>query len=334
MPLISRLVVALTPDELRTFLPERLAAGLGGLASQVDLIDTTDLAEASFHAHLERLNPEVLVGCWRTPSLPGRLPSSLKYVCYLGGSVRRLVTRAHLEEGLVVSNWGASISRVVAESALMLALASLRRAGKWMPAMQRDGSWKDSSLETASLFGRTVGIHGFGRVAQELTKLLRPFGVPIGICAPETDEAHYARHGARKISTLEELFSSNDVIFDLAPLIPATTGMITEALLRRIRPGGVFINVGRGAVVDEAALCAVAREGKIQVGLDVYATEPLPADSGLRNLPNVILSPHIGGPTTDRRRDAGAFGLANLRAYTEGRALESIVTPAVYDTAS
>ena len=334
MPPISRLVVALTPDELRTFLPEGLTAGLGGLADQVDLVDTTDLEEASFQTQLARLNPQVLVACWRTPSLPRSLPSNLRYVCYLGGSVRKLVTRAHLEKGLVVSNWGASISRVVAESALMLALASLRRAGEWMPAMQRDGAWKEPSLQTASLFGRSVGIHGFGRVAQELIRLLRPFGVPIGICAPEADDAHYARHGVTRVPTLEGLFSSNDVIFDLAPLIPATTGLVTEALLRRIRSGGVFVNVGRGAVVDEAGLCAVAREGRIQIGLDVYATEPLPADSALRNLTNVILSPHIGGPTTDRRRDAGAFGLANLRAYAEGRALDSVVTPAVYDTAS
>jgi phosphoglycerate dehydrogenase-like enzyme len=107
--------------------------------------------------------------------------------------------------------------------------------------------------------------------------------------------------------------------------------MVTERLLRLIRPGGVFVNVGRGAVVDEEALLRVAREGQIQIALDVYGTEPLPATSGLRGLPNVILLPHLAGPTTDRRRDAGAFGLRNLRAYAADEEIESVITPEIFD---
>ena len=213
----------------------------------------------------------------------------------------------------------------------MLILSALRRAGHWIPAMQRPGAWKDGRTETASLFGRRVGLHGFGGVARELTRLLRPFGVEISVCAPETDPELYATHGARPTATLEELFARSDVIVELAPLIPETAGIVTERLLRLIRPGGVFVNVGRGATVDEAALIRVAREGRIQVALDVYGTEPLPADSGLRGLSNVILLPHLGGPTTDRCRDAGAFGLRNLRAYLEDRPLEAVITPEVFD---
>ena len=334
MPSINTLAVALTAHEISTFLPEAMQADLLGLAETAQSIDPTSLSEQQFHRQLAILNPDVLVACWKTPALPADLPDRLRYVCYLAGSVKRLVTRAQLEEGLLVSNWGASISRVVAESALMLALAALRRAGRWMPAMQRDGAWHECKGETASLFHRRVGIHGFGRVSRELIRLLGPFGVELGICAPEADPALYAAFGARKIETLEELFSQNDIIFELAPLIPATVGIITEDLLRRIHPGGVFVSLGRGAVVDEAGLFRVLREGNILAALDVFATEPLPADSGLRGLPNVILSPHIGGPTTDRCRDAGALGLRNLRAYRDGRPMESVVTPAVYDTAS
>jgi phosphoglycerate dehydrogenase-like enzyme len=94
------------------------------------------------------------------------------------------------------------------------------------------------------------------------------------------------------------------------------------------------VNVGRGAVVDEAALLRVAQEGKIMVGLDVYGVEPLPLDSPFRGLRNVTLTPHIAGPTTDRRRDAGAFALKNLSAYFEDRPLQAVVTPAVYDTST
>ncbi len=271
--------------------------------------------------------------CWSTPPLPAELPPRLRYVCHITGGVRQLVARAQLERGLILTNWGGSISRVVAECALLLALAALRRAGHWIPAMHAAGSWRDDRPEGASLFGRRVGLHGFGQVARELTKLLAPFGVEIGVCAPEKDPALYAAHGAHRVATLEELFAQHDVIIELAPLSPATAGIVTERLLRLIPPGGVFVNVARGNVVDEAALLRVAREGRIQVGLDVYATEPLPADSGFRGLPNVVLFPHIAGPTVERRRDAGAFAWRNLKAYSEGRPLEAVITAEVFDLA-
>ena len=84
--------------------------------------------------------------------------------------------------------------------------------------------------------------------------------------------------------------------------------------------------------MDEEALVRVAREGLIHVGLDVFATEPLPADSGLRGLPNVVLLPHLAGPTLDRRRDAGAQTLRNLRAYSADRPLDAVITPEIYDS--
>jgi phosphoglycerate dehydrogenase-like enzyme len=162
-------------------------------------------------------------------------------------------------------------------------------------------------------------------VARELVRLLAPFDCRISVHAPDVKHAD-----VRDEPSLENLFAENDVIVELAPLIEETRGIVTEALLRRIQPGGVFVNLGRGAVVDEAGLLAVAREGKVWFGLDVYAHEPLAKDHPLRGLTNVMLTPHIGGPTTDRRQDAGSFGLRNLRAYVEGSPLEAVVTPEVY----
>ena len=98
--------------------------------------------------------------------------------------------------------------------------------------------------------------------------------------------------------------------------------MVTGDLLRSMPKGAAFVNVGRGAVVDEDALATVAAERPdIQVALDVYGTEPLPADSPFRGMENVLLLPHLGGPTTDRRRDAGDHGIENLRRYVAGKDL-------------
>jgi phosphoglycerate dehydrogenase-like enzyme len=331
MPKIHSLLAVLTPREITDFLPDTMLSELRSIAENVQIVDSTFLDAAHFHHLLADKNPDVLVACWKTPPLPPVLPANLKYVCYLTGSVKKLLTRAHLEHGLLLTNWGGSVSRVVAECALLLTLAALRRAGHWIPAMHREGAWKNGHAETASLFGRRVGLHGFGLVARELTKLLVPFDVEISVCAPESDPALYAAHRARPVATLEELFGHNDIVIELAPLIPATTGIITERLLRLIKPGGLFVNVGRGAVVDEEALLRVAREDRIQIALDVYGTEPLPANSGFRGLSNVILLPHLAGPTTDRRRDAGAFGLRNLHAYISDQLLQSKITPDVFD---
>ena len=322
--------VALTPVELRDFLPEPLNADLRSLAVGVRTININ----GSFRAALAAAAPEVLVAGWSTPLLPDSLPPSLRYVCYLAGSVKNLVQRRHLENGLLVTNWGGSISRTVAEGALWHILSGLRRGTQWTLAMHHDRAWKSGDPETASLFGRRVGIHGFGNVARELIALLRPFGCTITICAPDLDADTARQFKVVRADSLEPLFAANDVVVEAAPLNAATRGCVTAALLGRLRPGSVFVNVGRGAVVDEAALVEIARRGEVYFGLDVFATEPLPADSPLRGLRNVSLTPHLAGPTSDRRPDAGAFAVANLRAYAEGRPLQAVITPEIYDAST
>lgn len=334
MPKPAFVLALLTAEEVRDFLPEPMWSELRALGDGFRHQDPLALDAAQTEQLLRELDPEVIVAAWKTRPLPQPLPPRLRYVCYLCGSVKKLVTRAQLEQGLLLTNWGGSISRIVAEWALFHVLCCLRRATSWALAMHLEQGWKNSGTETASLFGRRVGIHGFGMVARELVRLLEPFGTQVEVFAPDVDATAEATWGVRRARSLEALFAENDIVVELAPLIPETVGIVTENLLRLIQPGGVFVNVGRGAVVDEAALLRVAREGRIQVGLDVFADEPLPVDSAFRGLRNVTLTPHLAGPTTDRRRDAGAFGLRNLKAYVAGDPLEAVVTPIVFDRSS
>lgn len=334
MPKPAFVLALLTAEEVRDFLPEPMWSELRALGAGFRHQDPLALDAAQTEQLLRELDPEIIVAAWKTRPLPHPLPPRLRYVCYLCGSVKKLVTRDQLEQGLLLTNWGGSISRIVAEWALFHVLCCLRRATSWALAMHLEQGWKNSGTETASLFGRRIGIHGFGMVARELVRLLEPFGTQVQVFAPDVDATAEATWGVRRAGSLEALFAENDIIVELAPLIPETVGIVTEKLLRLIRPGGVFVNVGRGAVVDEAALLRVAREGRIQVGLDVFADEPLPVDSGFRGLRNVTLTPHLAGPTTDRRRDAGAFGLRNLKAYVADEPLEAVVTPFVFDRSS
>ena len=336
MPRATSLLAVLTPTEVREFLPEPLLTQVRGIAEEFRLIDPTGMSEAAFARELAAIDPDIILGCWKTPPLPDALPSRLRYVCYVTGSVKKLVSRGHIERGLLVTNWGGSISRTVAEAALFHILACLRNASHWAIAMHQPGvaAWKNGLTDSRSLFCRPVGIHGFGPVARELVGLLKAWHCPITALAPDLTAELARAYGVERAASLDALFAQNEIIVELAPLIPATTGLITERLLRLIRPGGVFINVGRGAVVDEDALLRVAREGEIRVGLDVYTTEPLPADSGFRALPKVSLTPHTAGPTIDRYPDAGAFAVKNLRAHVEDRPLEAVVTTEIYDQSS
>ncbi|MFA5263286.1 MAG: hydroxyacid dehydrogenase [Opitutaceae bacterium] len=323
-----RLAVSLTPFEQGSFLPEPLFGQLRDIDPQLCMLDSRN----DFAAALAKAAPEVLLTCWSTPPLINP-PPSLRYVCHITGTVKRLLTRKQIEDGLTVTNWGNSVSRTVAEATLWHILTCLRRGTYWTFAMHQGQAWRGTNEDIASLFCRRVGIHGFGNITRDLLKLLQPFGCPVSVLSSHLSADKAQAYGVTLAPSLEALFSENDIVVDLAPLTPATTGIINEALLRRLRPGCVFVNLGRGPVVDEAALIRVAREGKILFGLDVFADEPLPADSPLRGMSNVFLTPHLA-MTPDRHVDAGAFALANLQAYANEQPLKSVVTLSVYDSST
>lgn len=334
MPAITTLLAVLTPNEQTRFFPGNLFDQVRALATEFHLIDPTTLSADQFHAELARLNPDVLLTGWQAHPLPAVLPSRLRYMCYVTGSVRRLVTRAQIEAGFLVTNWGNVISRTVAECALFHTLACLRRSTHWTFSIHHEKGWRDDWEQVCSLFERRVGVHGYGAVAREFLKLIAPFGCDLSVFAPDFDAAAAQTTGIKSATSLESLFSDNDVIVELAPLIDATRGSVTEKHLRLIRPGGVFVNVARAAITDEDALLRVAQEGHIQVGLDVFVQEPLPVESAWRGLRNVSVTPHIAGPTFDRYVDAGRHALRNLRHYAAGEPLIGPITPRAYDDAT
>jgi phosphoglycerate dehydrogenase-like enzyme len=330
-----RAVVALSDDEAADFFPGSMWAELAALLPGHRRV-RLPLASTDDWVRLWREQPaEILVSAWQAPPLNGALRpedlQSLRYVCYLAGSVRKAVPSDLMARGVVVTNWGASVAATVAECALMLTLMALRRAGYWAVAMHRDGAWKNSSTMTQSLLGRRVGLHGFGSISRSLVPMLRPFTERIQAYSPHVSDSLLAREGVRRAGSLEELFSGSDVVVELAAATPDNHHLVKEGHLRMIPEGGVFVNVGRGCVVDEEGLVRVAREGRLQIALDVFEKEPLPADSPLRGLPNVTLLPHLGGPTRDRRCDSGRLALRNLRAFLRGEALEAVVTRDVYE---
>ncbi len=330
-----RTIVALSDLEVADFFPGGMWAELESLLPGYRRV-RLPLSKPEEWVKVWREWPaEILVSAWQTPPLngtfgPGDL-GSLRYICYLAGSVRKLVPRELVARDVLVTNWGASIAATVAECALMLILMALRRASYWAVAMHREGAWKTAATVTQSLRDRRVGLHGFGAIGQCLVPMLRPFTDQIQAYSPHIPDAVLADHSVKRMNSLEELFSTSEVLVELAAATSENYHVVKEGHLRMIPEGGVFVNVGRGCVVDDTALARVAREGKLQIALDVFEQEPLPLDSPFRGLANVTLLPHLGGPTRDRRRDAGSLALKNLRAFLRGEPPEAVVTLDVYD---
>jgi len=332
-----RIVAAVTPRERARFLAGALTRHDFG--SRIEFAEERDLAPDRWAGRLEAWRPEILISAWSTPLLPEawllQAGCPLRYVCHVVGSVRNLLPRAFIERGGIVTNWGERISGQVAEHGLLLALAALRNQAAWGPFVARPVAERQiADLRTRSLFGLRVGIHGFGAVARALLPLLRPFGGAISAYSAGVPDGIIDRHAVRPAASLVELFATSDVLFECESLTPASRGFVSASVLAALPDDAVFVNIGRGGVVDDEALVREGAAGRLRLALDVVADEPLTPASPHVSVPGSILSPHIGGPTLDRYADCGAHALANLALYLAGTRPPEAISLAVYDRAT
>jgi phosphoglycerate dehydrogenase-like enzyme len=324
-------VIALTRGELDQFFPEGQAARLNSLFSESKICDPDQTKFSDWLESLRTLRPRIIVTAWRTPRLPFNLAGT-EYVCHIAGSVRGLVPRELIAAGLKVTNWGNTAAPLVAEQALLLILGALRSMPKWERFLAESHTHADSTvLQTRSLRQRRVAIHGFGLIARELVKLLRPFNVDISAYSAGVPREMMLEHGVRPAATLEDLAAGADVFVTCEALTDKTRGSIGRSVLSKLEPDSVFVNVGRGAVVNEEDLALVAAERGLRVASDVFTEEPLPRDSILRGIPGSLYSPHIGGPTLDWYPRCGASALENIDRFLQGQPLLHEVTLDIFD---
>ena len=242
---------------------------------------------------------------------------------------------AAVARGLRVVDTTHGSSWPTAEWALALALIGLRNAGALFrriiahqPAFP--GGVRPAAgpgYEGAELSGKRIGMIGFGHLARRLTELLRPFQVAIVAFDPFVPRELASAY--RVTFAPLPAVMDRDVVFSLVPLTPGTTRMIGAKELSRLRPGSVFVNVSRGAVVDSDALLARLRDGDVIACLDVFDPEPVPVDSPIIDLPNVFLSPHVGGFTEESRRRFFELMVTELIRHFDGLEPLAELTPGV-----
>jgi phosphoglycerate dehydrogenase-like enzyme len=235
-----------------------------------------------------------------------RLPN-LKLITIVGRSLPNLDMAAATEHGVLVAHSDFANPRFSAvrdatpELAWGLMIATVRNLAEEHRRM-RDGGWQSTTGMTLS--GKTLGVLGLGRTGKRMAQYANVFGMEVIAWSQNLTEEAATAGGARRVEKAE-LFAESDVVSIHVVLSERTRGLVGAAELALMQPHAYLINTSRGPIVDEAALIAALRAGRIAgAGLDVFDVEPLPPNHPLRQLPNVTLSPHLGYVT---REMLGAF---------------------------
>ena len=273
---------------------------------------------------------DILLTSWGCPRIDeqvlARAPG-LKAVVHAAGTVKAMVADAVWDRGILICSMAELNALPVAEFVLAMILLENKHVLPIMAEHQRMRRFPDESAYTgAGNYGKRVGLISASKVGRRVAELLRPFDLEVVIADPYCPAAEIEALGATKIE-LADLFATSDIVSLHAPLLPQTIGMITGELLGRMRPGSTFINTARGKIVDHEALIAIARTGLVRMLLDVTDPEPLPADSPLWGLPNVVLTPHLAGSKGDELDRMADGAISEINRIVAGEQPQFRVPP-------
>ncbi|XHR31284.1 MAG: D-2-hydroxyacid dehydrogenase family protein [Chthoniobacteraceae bacterium] len=250
-----------------------------------------------------------------------RLPN-LKLMTIVGMSLANLDMAAASEHGILVTHpnfansaFGAA-SNGTPELAWGLMIATVRHLAEEHRRM-REGGWQTTTGLT--LAGKTLGLLGLGKIGKRMAEYAKVFGMEVIAWSQNLTSEAAAAVGVRRVEK-EALFREADVVSIHVVLSERTRGLVTARELALMKPGTYLINTSRGPIVDEAALIAALKAGRIAgAGLDVYDVEPLPPDHPLRFLPNVTLSPHLGFVTRELLAFVYSDTVEAVAAWLEGK---------------
>jgi phosphoglycerate dehydrogenase-like enzyme len=254
--------------------------------------------------------------------------ADLQIISRWGIGVDAVDLPAAAAQGIVVCNTPGLLNEAVADYAMGMMLTIGRRIHEGFLTM-RDRQWVPQWGPDMS--GKTLGLLGCGGIGQAVAKRARGFDMRIIACDP-SPTAEADRLGIEFV-TLDRLLAESDFLSLHTALTPATRGLIGAAQLRAMKPTAYLINTARGAVIDEAALVQALKEGWIGgAALDVFTTEPLPADHLLRSAPNLLLTPHLASLGYESGARVSAAVAEAILDVRDGRRPRWVVNPDVYQS--
>ena len=307
------LISEMRPTEThRTFFTNRAMTALNGLGEVVSGRFTREELRDSLRG------ADVLMCGWGVPVMDEDLLQNadrLKLVLYTGGSVAGFMTEELVKRGITVCSGNRLYASSVAEGTIGYILLAQRRLPKIIRETEEQG-WA-AEYYTDGIRFKTVGLIGFGMVAKELAKMLRAFDCRVKIASDWFTEDMEEEYRAEK-ATMDEIFSTCDIVSLHESLTPETVHMIGRRQFGLMKQDALFVNTARGPIIVEEELAEAVRFGHIRAVLDVYDREPLPMDSCLRGLENLILIPHRGGPTVDVREYVTLALIDDLKRFGNG----------------
>lgn len=285
---------------------------------------------------------DVLITNWASRPIPPALaenPGRVRYVLNLGGTCRATVPVELIRNGIQVTNWGDTPAVAIAEGAMALLLAVLKDLRGRTESIAAGGPAvaRGLGLPSGTLCGLRVGVYGCGAIGRRFVGLVRPFEPDLSVHDPYAEELP---DGCAVVDTLDELFDTSEAVIVLAGLTPETRGSIDAARLARLPDHGIVINVARAEIIDQPALFAELKAGRLRAGLDVYGVhDGLPADHEARTWPNLLLTSHDinSAHWPDRPRQlsyADRIALENIRRYRDGRPLQFVMDERRYELSS
>jgi len=233
---------------------------------------------------------------------------------------------AAARHGVLVANTPGVLDDATADLTMALILAATRRLGEGERLVRsgRPWTWGMGFMLGTDLRGARLGIVGLGNIGARVARRARAFGMSVAYHSRNPAPGEVVAELEAERLELEDLLSSSDVVSLHCPLTEETRHLIGAAELALMKPGAALINAARGPVIDEAALVRALREGRIVAGLDVYEREP-ELEPGLRELENVVLSPHLGSATVGTRAAMAELAARNAIAAVRGEPLPTPV---------
>jgi phosphoglycerate dehydrogenase-like enzyme len=310
-------------NALKTFFPDYIRDRINAAG---EVIWNEGDAQFTPEELAERLpGVELMFTAWGSTKLTDDvLPAadSLKLVAHTGGTTAGLVCDAAYDKGIKVSSGNEMYAESVAEGCVAYFLAALRE----LPMLDRRvhaGAWRMAEEERhEGLLDQTVGLVGLGTISKYLIGFLKPFRCRIKVVSQYTSDADLAALGVER-ATLEEVFTTCKIVSVHLAKNPSTYRRVSRELLESMPDHTIFVNTARGACVDEEALIDVLQKNTtIRAVLDVFDVEPLPHNHKLTMLGNVILQPHVAGPTRDRRPMITGILLGDAVGFLSGKPLQ------------
>ncbi len=257
----------------------------------------------------------------------------LKVISTYSVGVDHIDLAAATQRGIAVGHTPGVMTETVADFTFALLLAAARQIVE-ADDFTRSGQWHrkgTKNLMGVDVHGATLGIVGFGRIGQAVARRANAFGMKVLFYDHHAEGKANPDGISAEAVEMDRLLAEADFVSLHVPLTETTRQLFNKKVFEKMKDGAMLINTARGGVVDQAALCEALESGKLAgAGLDVYETEPLPADSPLVALPNVVLAPHIGSASRQTRERMLSLAAENLLAGLEGKRLPHCANPEVY----